>query len=94
MSKKIRLAAVLLILISSSFLLMRTSTQNITPGTARIVFSDGSIVIAGLARTQNPPTTLFTPKTAIDKVLEVPTGFVMTHGIQVGDILDIGISEE
>lgn len=46
------------------------------------------------AQPQEPPRTIYTPKTDVDKVLEVPAGFVSTHQIKVGDMLDIELSKE
>ncbi len=154
MNKLIRLIAVLLILGLSAFLLMRQDSQLVETGTARIVFQDGTMLSAGLARTaeeqtqglsgrpsleenegllflyggdeipsywmkdmlipidllwihdqtvvgfeenmqpEEPPITIYTPETVVNKVLEVRAGFVSRHKIKVGDMLDIKVSNE
>lgn len=56
-----------------------------------IIWLDGNTVIGFEENLQpeNPPTTLYQPKTPIDAALEVPAGFVKERKIAVGNQLDI-----
>jgi len=46
------------------------------------------------AQPENPPTTIYTSPTAVDKVLEVSAGFVTKNDVKIGDILDIQLVDE
>lgn len=157
MSKWIRLAAVIMMLGTSGWILYSTNTAmppETTPGTANVTLPNGFVVHAGLARTteekkqglsgrpsladnegllflyentsrpsywmkdmlmpidilwineetlvgfeqnaqpETPPTTLFTPEKPINRVLEVPAGFVRLHELNEGDLLDITVSNQ
>lgn len=56
-----------------------------------IIWLDGNTVIGfeESLQPENPPTTLYQPKTPIDSALEVPAGFVEERKIAVGNQLDI-----
>ena len=153
MDKMIRLGAGVIVLILLIWLIARPD-DSIPPGSARLKFTDGTIVTAGLARTveemtqglsgreslaetegllfiytsdeqpsfwmkdmkfsidilwihgetvvgfeenlqpEEPAKTLYTPEKLVNRVLEVPSGFVYAHQIKAGDTLDIDVSSK
>jgi len=42
---------------------------------------------------EDPVKTLYYPEAPVDRVLEVPSGFIEEHGVMVGDRLDITLPE-
>jgi len=58
-----------------------------------IIWIDGVTVVGfeEFLQPEDPPTTLYSPKAPVDKVLEVSAGFVRENSLNIGDILDIQI---
>ncbi len=42
---------------------------------------------------EEPPTTIYTPSLPVDRVIELPAGFIDKHGVKVGDRLDMNLPE-
>ncbi len=55
-----------------------------------LIWLDGETIVGLLSDLppENPPTTLYSPDIPIDRVLEVPAGFIKLHTLTVGDRLD------
>lgn len=61
-----------------------------------IIWIDGDEVVGFVeaAQPEEPPLTIYTSPAPVDKVLEVFSGFVAQHGLEIGDILDIELPDE
>ena len=46
------------------------------------------------AQPEDPPLTIYASPSPVDKVLEVSSGFVAQNNVEIGDILDIELSDE
>lgn len=56
-----------------------------------LIWLDGETVVGLLSdlSPENPPTTLYSPDVPVDRVLEVPAGFIKLHTLSIGDVLDM-----
>lgn len=61
-----------------------------------IIWIDGDEVVGFAQDTQpeEPPLTIYTSPSPVDKVLEVSSGFVAQNDLKIGDILDIELPDE
>lgn len=61
-----------------------------------IIWIDGDEMVGFVenAQPEDPPLTIYTSPVPVDKVLEVSSGFVARNGLEIGDILDIELSDE
>lgn len=61
-----------------------------------IIWIDNDRVVGFVedAQPENPPVTIYTSDMPVDKVLEVPAGFVAVNSVKIGDILDINVVQE
>ena len=61
-----------------------------------IIWIDGGEIVGFVeaAVPEEPPLTIYTSPSPVDKVLEVSSGFVAQNKVKIGDILDIELSDE
>lgn len=61
-----------------------------------IIWIDGKRVVGFVehAQPEDPPVTIYSSPSPVDKVLEVSAGFVARNGLEIGDILDIELLGE
>ena len=61
-----------------------------------IIWIDGERVMGFVenAQPEDPPVTIYSSPSPVDKVLEVSAGFVSRNGLEIGNILDIELLDE
>jgi uncharacterized membrane protein (UPF0127 family) len=60
-----------------------------------LIWLDGNMVVDLHSNLplEDPVSTIYRPEVPVDRVLEIPAGFIEEHGVIVGDRLDITLSE-